>query len=64
MNIYSNQTAQNEPQCCIDYCRTSFNVSGQELVNNYKCDRQPFSTSDLWRIRRKKKEVSIRTTIY
>ncbi|HJW15508.1 MAG TPA: hypothetical protein VJ499_00215 [Flavisolibacter sp.] len=64
MNINNKQTAQNEPQCCIDYCRTIINMSGQEVVNNYKCDQQPFSTSDLWRIRRKKKEVSIRTSIY
>ena len=64
MNINNNETVNNETQCCIDSCKTTFSVSGQEVINNYKCNQQSFSTSDLWRIRKNKKEVSIRTSIY
>ncbi len=61
MNISNNQTENNAVQCCIDYCRTIHNAGGHEVVNNYRCKQQLFSTSDLWRIRKNKREITIRT---
>ncbi|MCZ2460751.1 MAG: hypothetical protein LC128_14120 [Chitinophagales bacterium] len=55
MNISNNQTENNAVQCCIDYCRTIHNAGGHEVVNNYRCKQQLFSTSDLWRIRKNKR---------
>ena len=55
MNINDNQTET------FDYCTISYRVEGQEVVNNYKCNQHLFSTSDLWRIRRSKKEFTINT---
>ena len=64
MNIKNNQTVQNEKECCIDYCKTSFNVSGQEVVNHIKCDQQPFTASDLWSIQKQRRQFTINTTIH
>ena len=62
MNINNNQTENNAAQCCVDYCRTSFDVEGQEVVNNYKCNQKQFSTSDMWNIQRNIKQSAIRSS--
>jgi hypothetical protein len=31
----NNQTKNSEAQCCVDYCETTFEVSGQQVVNSY-----------------------------
>lgn len=41
------------------YCKTVFNVEGQQIVNTYKCNQKPFSTADLWNIQRQKKSYSV-----
>lgn len=64
MNNYDNQAVNNGTQCFTNYCQTSYAVSGQEVVNNYKCDQQPFSLSDMWNISRSKKAVGIRRTLF
>ena len=47
----SNQISeQNHVQCCLDYCRTAFEVTGQQVVNSYKCRQKQFSSSDMWNI--------------
>lgn len=54
MNVNNNQTA-NKAQCCVDFCSTSFKVADQEVVNSYRCDQKPFTTSDMWYIQKSKK---------
>ena len=61
MNINNIQTENNDAQCCVDYCRTTHNVAGQEVINNYRCNQQAFSASDLWKLQKDKKEFAIRT---
>jgi hypothetical protein len=63
MNTNNNQTVQNDGQCCIDYCKTSFNVSGQEVVNNYKCNQRQFSASDMWSIQKQRRQFAVSTAI-
>jgi len=63
MNINNNQTQTNQQEISIDYCRTSYNVAGLEVINNYKCGRRSLSTSDLWKIRRSKREFTINSGI-
>lgn len=64
MNNYDNQPVNTGTQCFVNYCKTSYNVAGQEVENKYKCNQQTFSTSDMWRITRSKKAVAIRTSIF
>ncbi len=60
MNNYD-QPVNTGTQCFVNYCKTSYDVSGQQVENNYKCHQQSFSTSDMWQISRSKKPVSLRT---
>lgn len=53
MNI---QTKNSEAQCCVDYCETTFEGSGQQVVNSYKCNQKHFSASDMWNIQRNKRD--------
>ena len=64
MNNYDSQPVYTGTQCFVNYCKTSYNVAGREVENNYKCNQQAFSASDMWRISRNKKPVSIRTGIF
>lgn len=50
MNTNNNQTENNAAECSIDYCKTSFNVAGQEVINTYKCDQPAFSNANMWNI--------------
>jgi len=52
-----------EAACCINYCSRTHLVAGQEVVNNFRCHQAPFSTTDLWRLRKNKKETTIRINI-
>jgi hypothetical protein len=63
MNMNNNQTQSNEQVISIDYCRTSYNVEGLEVINNYRCGQRSFSTSDLWRIRRSNRSFAINSGI-
>jgi hypothetical protein len=63
MNTDVIQKENNEAQCCQDYCQMTYNVADQQVVNNYKCNQQRFSYSDLWSIRRKARQFSIRTNL-
>jgi hypothetical protein len=63
MSHYDNQPVNTGTQCFVSYCQTSYEVQGQEVENNFKCNQQPFSAVDMWRISRNKKAVSIRTGI-
>ena len=61
MKTTNNQNQGTESQCCVDYCKTSFHVEGQEVVNNYKCDQRHFSIADMWNIQKKRKQTEIRS---
>jgi len=63
MNINKNLTDGSDAQCCVEYCTTTYNVTGQEVVNNYRCNQPSFSTSDLWRLRKNKTETRISTNL-
>jgi len=52
-----------DAKCCLDHCRRNYFVEGQEVVNNYRCHQPPFSSTDLWRVRKNKRETTIRTNI-
>jgi hypothetical protein len=54
MNTQNNNITNNN-QCCVDYCKTEFNVSGKEIVNAYKCNQAPLTAADVWNIRRNKR---------
>lgn len=58
MNI--NNTQNQNAQCCIDYCTTSFTDGEQTIVNAYKCDSKKLSSADVWNIQKQRKEASIR----
>lgn len=34
MNVNNDQTVTNNAQCCVDFCKTSFKVADQEVVNS------------------------------
>lgn len=63
MNINNDQTVTNKAQCCVDFCKTSFKVADQEVVNSYRCDQKPFTTSDMWYIQKSKKWFFKRRTL-
>jgi hypothetical protein len=56
MNI---NTQDQNAQCCIDYCTTSFSYGEQRVVNTYKCDGKKLSHGDVWKIQRQRKEVTL-----
>lgn len=55
MNTNNNETALNESQCCIDYCKTAFSTNSEEVVNTYKCNQKKLSSSDMWNIQKQKR---------
>jgi len=63
MNTSHLQTENENAQCCVNYCSTTYNVTGQEVVNNYRCSQQRFSTANLWKLRNNKREFTIRTNL-
>ncbi|HEV8504942.1 MAG TPA: hypothetical protein VGQ53_06070 [Chitinophagaceae bacterium] len=60
MNNINNQSQSNDARI-IDYCKTVYQKDGQQVVNNYRCNQQSFSTSNFWHIRRSKREFVINT---
>jgi hypothetical protein len=61
MNIHNNEPANNHAN--VDYCEKSFNVSGQEIVNSYRCSQKPFSVADMWNIQKQRKQFTIGSSI-
>lgn len=62
MNTISNQTAAiNEEQCCIDSCTKSYVTEEETIVNSYKCNSRPLAPSDVWKIRKQRKQQTIRS---
>ena len=58
MNI--NQTQNQNAQCCVDYCTTSFSEGEQTIVNSYKCNSKKISSADVWSIQKQRKEAVVR----
>lgn len=52
----NNQTETIEKRCCIDFCRSNFEVEGQEVVNNHKCNEKKLTSSDMWNIQKSSKQ--------
>ena len=63
MNFNNNQTETNNAQCCVDYCKTTFKVADQKVVNSYKCGQGLFTVSDMWRILKNRKKTMTRSSI-
>ncbi len=53
------QTTASEAQCCVDYCQTSFSVDGKEMVNNYKCGQESFTSSQMWSLEKNRQTPAI-----
>lgn len=58
-----NQSPETNESCCVSYCKTRFQGSGQEIVNTYKCHQKSFSASDMWNIQKSRKPAIIRKPI-
>lgn len=56
MNTTKNQTQA--LRCCVDYCQTNFNVAGQLVSNNFKCNQRHFNSADLWFMQKQMKKVT------
>lgn len=63
MNINNNQTANNENQCCADFCSETFTTPEEVIVNTYKCNRKQFSASDIWSIQKQKRQIAVGSNI-
>jgi hypothetical protein len=63
MNNNNSFTENHDAQCGIDYCSTTYQVDGREVINNYRCNRKPFSATDLWRLRKMRRDFTTRATI-
>ena len=53
MSTNNNKTVNKE------FCKSSFNVEGQEIINTYRCNQKPFAASDIWKIQSQRKQVSV-----
>jgi hypothetical protein len=62
MNINDNQS-NNEKQCCVDYCSTTYTTPEDVIINTYKCNRKQFSTSDIWSIQKQKRQIAVGSNI-
>lgn len=51
----NNENNNNNTTCCREYCNDTFEANGEELVNRYKCNQNPFTASDLWNIQKDRK---------
>jgi hypothetical protein len=58
----NDQTGTTEAKCCIDFCSINFEVSGEQVPNNYKCNEKDFSSADLWKIQKSRREFTRRTS--
>lgn len=46
----------------IDFCTTNYEVAGQQVTNNYKCNEKKFSSADMWAIQKRRREFNRRTS--
>lgn len=60
----NDQTETVESKSGIDFCSANFEVSGQPLVNNYKCSVKKFSSPDLRNRQKKRRDFDRRTSIF
>lgn len=59
----NDQTNSNESKSEIDFCSTTYDT-GQQLVNNYKCNEKKISLPDLWNIEKRRRNFTRRTSIF
>lgn len=43
----------------VEHCKTTFNVSGHEVVNNYQCNQRGFTSANMWRIQKQRKHFTV-----
>ena len=58
----NDQTETMESKSGRDFCSDNFEVAGQQVVNNYKCNEKNFSSPDLWNIQKNRREFTRRTS--
>lgn len=56
MTTNNNQTEPMDAKCCIQFCETKFEVSGQQIVNRYRCENKVFTNADLWNLQKTRKQ--------
>ena len=53
------KSAQDELRCCVDYCESSHEAEDGEIVSNYKCGQKTFTNADMWKVQKRKKQLSL-----
>jgi len=59
MNTGIIQTKNNEAQDANGHCQKTFSTSGEPVVNSYKCNQKQFSASDMWRIQKQRRQITV-----
>ena len=59
MNTSIIQRKKEDAQFGVDYCKRTFNASGQLVINSYKCNQKQFSASDMWSIQKQRRQITI-----
>ena len=59
MNTSIIQRKKEDAHFGVDYCKRTFNASGQQVVNSYKCNQEKLTTSDIWNIQKQKRQITI-----
>ncbi|HEX6914813.1 MAG TPA: hypothetical protein VF145_06210 [Chitinophagaceae bacterium] len=55
-----NNTNETESNCCRNTCANVIKNGEAVSENHYRCDQQPLTAAELWRIQRNRKPASIR----
>lgn len=58
----NNQTETKNLKTGSEFCSTSFEAAGEQVVNNYKCNEKKLTASDLWHIQKGRREFTRRTS--
>jgi hypothetical protein len=51
-----------ESKSGIGFCSNSFEMPGQQLINNYKCNEKQLSSPGLWNIQKSRRDFTRRTS--
>jgi hypothetical protein len=58
MNTSNVSTTANTPECCVDFCETSFTTPAGTIVNSYACNQRSLTNAGMWQIRRDRKTAA------
>ena len=59
MNTSIIQDKKQDAHFAVDHCKRTFNASGQQVVNAYKCNQGKLTTADIWNIQRQRRQITI-----